>query len=81
VQSGVVSGLMGLAMSLREMSVKVPKLDGASAKGWLVSYCNEQVRWRGGRQLHSAAVTAVAKLGRPCLLPSNHDDQKQHFQL
>src|SRR5215211_167320 len=46
----------------------------ASAKGWR-GYSCEQVRRVGGRQLHGAAVTAAAELGRPWLLPSNHDDQ------
>jgi hypothetical protein len=46
----------------------------ASAKG-LRGYCCEQVRWRGSRHLHGAAVTAAPELGRPSLVPSNHDDQ------
>jgi hypothetical protein len=41
----------------------------------VAGYCREQVRRGGGRQLHGAAVTAAAELGRPWLLPSNHDDQ------
>jgi hypothetical protein len=46
----------------------------ASAKG-LRGYCCEQVRWRGSRHLHGAAVTAAPELGRPSLVPSSDDDQ------
>jgi hypothetical protein len=52
----------------------------ASAKG-LRGYCCEQVRWRGGRHLHGAAVTAAAELGRPWLVPSNHDDRSSISSL
>ena len=43
--SGIVSGLTGLAMSLREMSVKVPKM-------------NAGMRWRRGSW--SRAATAAS---------------------
>jgi hypothetical protein len=51
VPSGIVSGLMGLAMSVRERSVEVPSVDtGAVAKRRLVP-CSSPPRDCSGRGL------------------------------